>query len=832
MPQAPARRVRLLVDVQSVQGQSRSRGLGRYTRDLATALIRQSPHPRTDIELSISPLATQDPALGLVAPGTFRAPAAWWPPPADPQRRGEARRTAIVNQELVKLAVTDHDAILYASVMEGLMGGDTLVSLPNNRRGLEGIVCAAVLYDLIPHLFPRRYLDAEPEVRRWYAGKLRFLQECDLLLAISEATKADAVNHLNIPPHRIAVIGAGAAPVFAPTIRQDDGAFTGMAARLGINRPYVLTAGAPEWRKNLRGILNAYATLPARLLETHQLVAVTQMTADERSARRVVMASAGAPADSLVVTGRISDAALAELYRNCAVFVFPSLYEGFGLPLLEAIRCGAPALGSDCSSMPEVVAREDCVFDPRSITSMAERITFALDHPAWRAEVAASQSAATQHLTWETVASRALSAIEGAVDEQRDRRRSRVGRRRELAVVMPRTHAEASLLPGADAVLRHLGRTFAVRWFDPARPPRATALDDRRWEVSAGGSDAELANARLALYEIDDDPVHHLGVLRHLLQHRGIVILHGTVLERLAAAMHGRILPWRHPHDRPDWGLDPPEHGTRGPVAEHDPGGESHRLLSTILDHADAVVVELDYARRRLEVLVPGIDVPIAVIPTAAFPPQPAAAPAAGEPAVGFVITEPLSAPDGLAVAALAASPSLGRTWVFDARPGAAPRPQEPWQQQGWSRGASAGGYDGFLGAVDVVVMCGAARLEITARYAVRALALGTAVVARPSGCLAELPADAVHRVGSMAAAEVVAAVRALRADPAARASGADAGLRWATERAGWATTAQSLEAFIELVADFSERRRSLATSLAAVLGETRTADVAGDRLQ
>ena len=842
MLHVPARPVRLLVDVQSLQGQSRNRGLGRYTRDLATALIRQSPGQSTHLDFNVSPLASLDPALGFTAQGTFRSPAAWWAPSGGPHGQADVRRAAIVNQEFVKLAARDYDAVLFTSVMEGLMGGDLLVSLPNNRRGLEGILCAAVLYDLIPLLYPERYLDPEPEVRRWYEGKVRFLKECDLLLAISEATKADAVTHLGIPPHRIVVIGAGAAPIFVPSRRQDDLALSRVASRLGITRPFVLTAGAPEWRKNLPGVLAAFASLPDRLRDAFQLVAVTQMPSDDVEFWTQTMVNTGAPADGLIVTGRISDAALAELYRHCALFVFPSLYEGFGLPLLEAIRCGAPVLGSDTSSMPEIVVRKDCLFDPSDLNSMAERIAFALDHPVWRAEVASGQMVATQHFTWETAAAQTLTAIETAVDETRARRQSRTRARQGLAVVMPGGQNEASLLPPAEDLLRYLGRSFAIRWFDPTGSSQRSERDDSRWERVTGYADESLSGASLVVYELDDDPIRHLGVLRNLLQSQGMVILHSTSLARLAHAAQGVAARPRGLPPRSGWLR---RRTMRGPMelgGGADPDGDSRRLLSHILDHADGVVVESDYSRSRLEALVPGLDVPIAVIPTVVLPSQSSMArqgsTRAGADgvtcgfAVGLVIAEPLSELESAAVANVATSHVLGRTWVYEAEPGGVTGVGVAWRAHAWpANAAAAGAFDEFLNSVDVVVICGPGVREITGRYAAHALARAKVVVAPARGCLADLPDALVHKIGATSAEEIQAVVQALHDDPPVRARHERDGCIWAAKRRSWAATAPLLETFIESVLQSSAGRRSLTASLAEALQESRTTVTAGDRL-
>ena len=123
---------------------------------------------------------------------------------------------------------------------------------------------------------------------------------------------------------------------------------------LGITRPFVFSLGGWDHRKKPWGLIDAFAMLPAELRQAHQLVLTYGVPESERERLRQYAQERGVT-DQLVLTDRLADTALRTLYQRCAAFVFWSLYEGFGLPILEAMHCGAPVIAGNNSSQIEVV---------------------------------------------------------------------------------------------------------------------------------------------------------------------------------------------------------------------------------------------------------------------------------------------------------------------------------------------------------------------------------------------------------------------------------------------------------------------------------------------
>ena len=173
--------------------------------------------------------------------------------------------------------------------------------------------------------------------------------------------------------------------------------------------------------RTCRGWSAAYGALPAELRERHPLVVVGELgwQARRRRSRRSTPSATDA-----IRLGYVSDAALAELYRRCAVFCYPSLGEGFGLPVLEAMAAGAAVLTSSVSSLPEVGGDAVAYCDPRDAASIVNGLESLLRAPERRAELGALALARSRDFSWALFAERTLNALERAAQDARARDRS------------------------------------------------------------------------------------------------------------------------------------------------------------------------------------------------------------------------------------------------------------------------------------------------------------------------------------------------------------------------------------------------------------------------
>ena len=179
---------------------------------------------------------------------------------------------------------------------------------------------------------------------------------------------------------------------------------------LGITRPFIFSAGYLEYQKNLWGLIEAFAMLPVELRRAHQLVLTYDLTLVDSDRVRQYAHDRGV-GDQLVLTGRVADTALRVLYQRCAAFVFPSSYEGFGLPILEAMHCGAPVVAGNNSSQIEVVGDAGLLFNVANAGELATQLLRVLDDAGRARELRERAVVEARRFCWEETADKALDVL-------------------------------------------------------------------------------------------------------------------------------------------------------------------------------------------------------------------------------------------------------------------------------------------------------------------------------------------------------------------------------------------------------------------------------------
>jgi glycosyltransferase involved in cell wall biosynthesis len=267
------------------------------------------------------------------------------------------------------------------------------------------------IHDLGYHAFPEAH---PPRDRRYLALSTRWSASVARRVIVpSAATARDLTAAHGIPPERIAVIPHGHHPRFRPL--PPDGVARGLA-RLGLRQPYLLALGTLQPRKNLARTLAAFEEIVARGLP-HQLVLVGRQgwLADPIFA---TIARPDSPAHGRVtLTGYLADDDLPIVYTGADALVFPSLYEGFGLPAIEAMACGTPVLTSTTSSMPEVVGDAALLVDPLDTAAIAAGMARITSDQTLRAALRERGLARAATFTWRRAAEQTLAVLEEVGNE-------------------------------------------------------------------------------------------------------------------------------------------------------------------------------------------------------------------------------------------------------------------------------------------------------------------------------------------------------------------------------------------------------------------------------
>ncbi len=485
---------------------SRGRGIGRYSGHLLEALLDAGRAHEFVL------YAHDD----LPAARLPRRPNARLARLRVEDERGERSLRAAM-ERLVAANPDRVDAMLILSPFE-LYGGFGPPSVP-----IGGPRMVAVLYDLIPFLFQERYL-TDPWAARWFYGHAERLKKYDRLLAISEATRADALRLFGLPGDRVVAIGGASDGRFFTPAEPGPPAAEERAIleRLGLDRPFIYCLASSDDRKNVRGLIDGFALLPGAMRAGHRVVVGCALTGDEADKVRRMASEAGV-ADALVLTGELDDLGIRLLYRRCAAFAFPSLYEGLGLPILEAMHCGAPVLAGANSSQPEVVGDAGLLVNAHDAAEIARGLRSLLEDRALAADLGRRGRLRAAEFRWGDVAARALEALE-TPPASRGRRRARPA----LAIATPLPPAASGVADYVARLVGPLGREFRIDLFHDS----GAAPDLGSASAEVGCFDLRLLD-RMAgakgyaaiLYQMGNSSFHG-SIYRALLRRPGLVDLH------------------------------------------------------------------------------------------------------------------------------------------------------------------------------------------------------------------------------------------------------------------------------------------------------------------
>lgn len=400
--------MRIILDLQACQSISRDRGIGRYSMSLAKAMAKNAKEHDVWLFLNDGMPETIQSIRNELSGFISNKNIFIFTPPfpvheANPDNFWRTRCAEIIRE--YALFNLKPDIVHVMSLFEGLV--DEAVSSIGFTKKMH---TALTLYDLIPFVNKETYL-SEPKHKSWYYMKLQSVKNSDMVLAISEYTKKEAISELGICEDTAVNISAGVDDIFKPLNLSTEEKQI-IKKHYGIKKDFIMYTGGIDPRKNIEGLIGAYAKLPYELRKEHQLVIVCSVSPYERCDIENRCKKKGLGLDEVIFTGFVSDFDIVALYNLCKIFVFPSFCEGFGLPVLEAMACGAAAIGSDATSIPEVIGNKDALFDPSSEESIALKIKEALTDKLFYDALKKHGIMQAKKFSWDKSAKLAITAFE------------------------------------------------------------------------------------------------------------------------------------------------------------------------------------------------------------------------------------------------------------------------------------------------------------------------------------------------------------------------------------------------------------------------------------
>lgn len=528
--------MRIVIDLQACQATNRNRGIGRYSLDLAKAMIEScSSHDfwiLANGRLIEGHNAIKGAFCNLLPPEniiTFDVPT----PAAENIARNRWRTQAAEQVREFAIAQIQPDILHLTSLFEGFVD-DAVTSVAAPLTSLYPT--AVTLYDLIPLTKPEIYLQ-DIRSRQWYERKLISLKDSSALLAISEHSRKEAISRLNFSLECTFNISAAVSTSFREVeVSEDEAART--RTRYGINRPFVMYTGGIDPRKNIEQLIESYSSLSDEVRTTHQLLIVCSIQPYDLERLSHLSKKKGLTARDIQFTGYISDEDLLTLYNLCKLFVFPSLDEGFGLPALEAMACGAAVIASDVSSIPEVIGRRpDALFNPSSRESITKAMHSVLTNSDLLSSLRDHSASQARQFSWKKSAKRAMEALEITHERHLSQKTSVTQvahpHKRRLAFVSPLPPLRSGISDYSAELVPYLSDYYDV------------TLITEQTQITAGdfGSNTSIKDVTWFCKNAQDfdriiyqfgNSAFHWYMFDLLKQHPGVVVLHDFYLSSVA----------------------------------------------------------------------------------------------------------------------------------------------------------------------------------------------------------------------------------------------------------------------------------------------------------
>jgi len=268
------------------------------------------------------------------------------------------------------------------------------------KRTRSIITIHDLAYLIYPHTFPKHIIrDLEKHLKE-------SIEHSSLILADSVSTKKDLIQYFKVDPLKVRVIYLGVDNKFMRYGIKDDE--SDLIESFGIERKYILHVGSFEPRKNIERLLQAYSLIRSNKQINHRLVLVGKDEWLEKDLFDEIRKTEYF--GDVIILKDVKEDELIKLYNNAEMLVYPSLYEGFGLPLLEAMACGTPIAASYSSSIPEVVGEAAVYFDPLSVNEMAQKMFELIESEELRGKLIEAGLKRVAFFTWERTAQETINA--------------------------------------------------------------------------------------------------------------------------------------------------------------------------------------------------------------------------------------------------------------------------------------------------------------------------------------------------------------------------------------------------------------------------------------
>lgn len=467
---------------------------------------------------------------------------------------------------------------------------------PYRKTWFSDVHVVVCVYDIIPYVMRAHYFPNPGDID-WYMERVEMLRWADRYSAISQSVKDDMVSYLDFPAEKIDVIWGAPHDRFRK-IDVPQTARRELDRKFGFDSPFIMCTGGDDERKNLEGLIRAFGKLPKALTAKYQLAIVCKLS--ESSVRRYqTIAKELGIANRVILTNFVSDEELLDLYNLAYLVAFPSTYEGFGLPVVEAWACGVPVLTSNNSSLVQIAGDAAILVDPFSEENIRRGLEYALTE-ADLSMLAEKGRARLQHFRWDKVAQLTADCLESA--GRLSVKNERAATRKKLAFFTPLPPVQSGISDYSVDILSSLSDRFDIDVYIDDGYTVDCQLPDTVRVFPHTSYEARRAAYFDTIFQMGNSE-YHVYMWDYLRHFGGTLVLHDYnmhgVFQAVALAknnnisFYGKIVEQELGKENAERYLQDVSHGAGLKIQEME-------LNAYLTDYADRIIVHSAESKRKL----------------------------------------------------------------------------------------------------------------------------------------------------------------------------------------------------------------------------------------
>lgn len=383
---------KIAIDLRSLETPTGKRGVGYYNKNIFKHLL-QTNHPDLEFDLFSFPISNLPKEFKVNLPDRFLSvPALFWP------KKGLRRLDPLFSIFWKNtLNVLKPDLLHLPFIFDVYH-----LSIPKNIKTI------ITIYDIIPLLYSKQYFKNK-KAEDWYRQRFSEVKKATKIITISESSKKDIVKLLEIPEEKVEVIYGGVDEKFK-VIEQDK--VTEILDKYKIKQPYILTVSTHSFHKNISRIFQAFKEyIISEKNESLSLVVVCKLISSEKKDWKKQLRELNIE-KRVILTNFVEETDLPAIYSGAEVFLFPSLYEGLGLPVLEAMTCGVPVITSNVSSLSEVGGEAAKYVNPENVVEIKNAIAEVLENQNLRSLMIEKGFKQIKKFNWKKAAQETLQVYQ------------------------------------------------------------------------------------------------------------------------------------------------------------------------------------------------------------------------------------------------------------------------------------------------------------------------------------------------------------------------------------------------------------------------------------